>query len=341
MRTLISRLIIIAVIVGVCLFLLQRAGQFSQTISAIAQAQFLLLIPALIATVAYIAVQARILHTSFKLTGTKIPYREALRLWLGSHFVNAMVPSGFFSGMAYLVLKGKTWQKRKSALVIGVVLSVFAAYIAILIVFFGGALVHVVNPQQNRAVTIAAQTLAIIVGLLIIFSILLVEYFPLLIALARRFRRFIGKILSLDRDRFDVVNPVEQVNSILTTLHKNWFTIIEPIGDGLITHVLGMGILLSAFWSLGFAISPIAVVTGYVVGALLTIVSITPDGLGFVEVATPLVFVGMGVPLPIATAAVLIWRIFTFWLILGLGGIAFRSVEKVSADTAKPAVPAE
>jgi len=328
MRKILSRILVIAVVIGVSLFVLQKAGQFGETLLALRDANAWMLIPAIILTVAYIAIQSRVLHASLHLTGTKIPYRHAVRLWLGSHFVNAMVPSGFFSGMTYLLLKGKKWQPHKISLVIGIIVSIFAAYIAILSLFFGGAFLHVLNPDQSVAIKIAAETLAVVVGLLVVASLLLVEHFSALLSFVRRAHRFIRKVFSRKSKVLDIENPFEQVNSVLTTLHKRWVDLLEPIGDALLTHAIGLGILLSAFWSLGYPVPPSTLLTGYVVGVLLSIVSITPDGLGFVEVAVPLVFVSFGVPVPIATAATLIWRICTFWAVLGFGGVAFRSLEK-------------
>ena len=113
MRKIISRVLVVAVVIGISLFILQKAGQFGETLIALRSAHLWMLIPAVILTVAYIAIQSRVLHASWQITGTKIPYRYAVRLWLGSHFVNAMVPSGFFSGMTYLLLKGKKWQPHK------------------------------------------------------------------------------------------------------------------------------------------------------------------------------------------------------------------------------------
>lgn len=328
MRKILSRLIVIAVVIGVSLFILQKAGEFGETLLALSAANLWMLIPAIILTVAYIAIHSRVLHASLLLTGTKIPYRHAVQLWLGSHFVNAMVPSGFFSGMTYLLLKGKKWQPQKISLVIGVVVSIFAAYIAILSLFFGGAFLHILNPDQSVAVKIAAQTLALVVGLLVVASLVMVEHFSALLSFVQKAHRFIRKLSSRKTRGLDIENPFEQVNSILTSLHKRWVDLLEPIGDALLTHAIGLGILLSAFWSLGYPVPPSTLLTGYVVGVLLSIVSITPDGLGFVEVAVPLVFVSFGVPIPIATAATLIWRVCTFWAVLGFGGVAFRSLEK-------------
>ena len=185
---------------------------------------------------------------------------------------------------------------------------------------------HIINPNQTTAVKIAAETLAIAVGLLVVLSFVMVEHFTVLLSFVRTVHRYFRRLSSRTSQAVDIENPFEQINSILTTLHKRWIDLLEPIGDALLTHAIGLGILLSAFWSLGYAVPPSTLLTGYVVGVLLSIVSITPDGLGFVEVAVPLVFVSFGVPVPIATAAVLIWRICTFWTVLSFGGVAFRSL---------------
>jgi glycosyltransferase 2 family protein len=86
-------------------------------------------------------------------------------------------------------------------------------------------------------------------------------------------------------------------------------------------QLLMLALLFLAFRT---PVSPGVLVAGYAVGTLLTIIAITPAGLGPVEGVMILTYSSLGVQAETATLVTLVYRGFTFWLPLTAGFLAMR-----------------
>lgn len=327
-RKVLSKVIVVLVVLFAGSFLLSKLGNIKDTLNALLGANFIIILPIFALMIIYIALHARILFSSLKLTGVNINYRQVARLYLAQYFVDTMIPSGFFSGMAYLLLKVKKHSDNKVGVTMGVMLSIFIAYITILFLFIAGALLHISNPEINPIVKLSAQILAVVVGMITVISIIFARQLPLLVRFLYRLRRGINSMLPEDKEAFDFVGPVKRAGAVVTRVGNKWTAILEPVVDNLLLHAVGLAMLWLSFQSLGYNVGPQVLVTGYLVGVILTIVSITPGGIGFVEVIMPITLNSFNIPLPVATAVTVIWRLFTVWLVLIAGGISFRAIEK-------------
>ncbi len=85
-----------------------------------------------------------------------------------------------------------------------------------------------------------------------------------------------------------------------------------------------LGACFAAFPGAGHPVTLAMLITGYALGTLFLVVSITPQGLGVVEGVMTAVFVSLGVPLERAAIVVLAYRGLSFWLPLCVGFIALR-----------------
>lgn len=327
-RKIASKVIVILVIFFAGSFLLSKIGNVKDVISVLLSANLIIVMPLFGLAIIMISLQARILYASLRLTGARISFRQISRLWLAQYFVNTMLPSGFFSGLAYLLLKTGKLNGNKTNITLGVILSVFIAYITALFVFIGGSFLHLSNPDINPVVKVAAQILAVTVGLILIISIIFIKRLPPFIRFLYRVRRKIGSYLPEDIEVFDFIEPIKRAGEVVSNVGRKWILIVDPIIDSLSLHSVGMIMLWLSFGALNYTASFPVIVAGYMVGMILSIVSITPAGIGFVEVIMPIALNALDVPLSVATAATIIWRLFTVWLILGAGGVAFRAIEK-------------
>jgi uncharacterized protein (TIRG00374 family) len=81
--------------------------------------------------------------------------------------------------------------------------------------------------------------------------------------------------------------------------------------------------LLRAFPDDGAAISPVTLVVVFTIGVLFSVVAVTPQGLGVVEVTLLGAFTMFGLPMGRAAVVVLAYRGFSFWtpLLVGLGAL--------------------
>ena len=90
------------------------------------------------------------------------------------------------------------------------------------------------------------------------------------------------------------------------------------------SYALALAVSAKAF---GVDVSFIDVFAVYLGGTAVAAASPTPGNVGAVEVALSAGLVAVGVPSGAAVAAVLIYRLLTFWLPLVPGFIAFRYLQ--------------
>jgi uncharacterized protein (TIRG00374 family) len=81
--------------------------------------------------------------------------------------------------------------------------------------------------------------------------------------------------------------------------------------------------LLCCLAAVGARAHPSLVLLAYVAGALLSMIPITPGGLGFVEAGLTGMLALAGVGGEQAVVATLAYRLLSFWLPLPAGGIAY------------------
>ena len=89
--------------------------------------------------------------------------------------------------------------------------------------------------------------------------------------------------------------------------------------------------LLAALTAFGVHVTTATVVTAYVVVALVSLVPVTPGGLGLVEGGLFALLLVRGVPAASLMAGVLTYRLVSYWLVVLMGGVALVSERVVSA----------
>jgi uncharacterized protein (TIRG00374 family) len=103
-----------------------------------------------------------------------------------------------------------------------------------------------------------------------------------------------------------------------TIVHQRWRQLtLGALGYSVLQALL-LGLCLHAF---GTRLSPVDVFAGFAVGSLLTLVPITPGGLGVSETGMAALLIALGGDPAATTAAVLLFRTFTFLLEIPAGAV--------------------
>ena len=95
---------------------------------------------------------------------------------------------------------------------------------------------------------------------------------------------------------------------------------MPAVMHSLLVEVLGIAELWCVLGALGVRSSLTVPLIAYAVSVLFTIVGFLPGGIGFVEVGLGTILVSSGLARTSAVAAVVLYRVFEFWLPL-LGGL--------------------
>jgi uncharacterized protein (TIRG00374 family) len=84
--------------------------------------------------------------------------------------------------------------------------------------------------------------------------------------------------------------------------------------------------LLAILHGLGVEISPLGTLAAYGLALIVSTYTLLPAGGGTVEAALTVGLTIQGVPLEAALGATVIFRLFTFWLLLPLGALGYRAI---------------
>jgi putative heme transporter len=113
----------------------------------------------------------------------------------------------------------------------------------------------------------------------------------------------------------------------------------------LLNWLADMGVLAASIVAVGAAVPWRGLLFAYGVGTAAGSVGVIPGGIGLVEAALAVSLMGAGVRHPLALAAVLLYRLISFWMVISMGWVTYlvgaraRSAESVGTAKRRPAVP--
>jgi uncharacterized protein (TIRG00374 family) len=89
--------------------------------------------------------------------------------------------------------------------------------------------------------------------------------------------------------------------------------------------------LLAILHGLGVTIPPLAALAAYGLALIVSTYTLLPAGGGTVEAAMTVALTVQGVPLEAALGATVLFRLFSFWLLLPIGALSYRTLMRYSA----------
>jgi len=267
----------------------------------------------------------------YKLMGLHDDLPHLALLATAVNFINIVAPSAGVGGVAALVDDARRRGHSHGRVIAAAALYVFLDYISFMAVLALGLFVLFRRNTLNTAEVVPA--------LIMLASTGFAGW--LLYTGARSPSALGGTLAKIGRGINRVFHPLlrreylheerayifaAEISDGLSTLRDEYPGLVLPLFYLSLNRVLQILILMAAFLSFSVVFNAGTLIGGYAVGYLVTIVSPTPSGVGFVEGTYPVVLASLGVPLSQAIIVTLTFRAVTFWLPLGLGAITFRFI---------------
>ena len=117
-----------------------------------------------------------------------------------------------------------------------------------------------------------------------------------------------------------------EIAESLSSLPKRWQSLIYPLLWSIANKTLMTVILVASFLSFAVPFSAGTIIGGFSISYLFLVVSPTPSGIGVVEGIMALALNSLNVEWSQAVVITLAYRAITFWVPLGVGALAFRSL---------------
>lgn len=338
--------IVIILLVGISIWILiPKIIGLRATLELLKQIKYWAFILAIIAEGFFYIGSAIITRTVLQMTNDRLKYWDVLKISLMDSFSVQFLPLGSFGEAAidYYFFRAKNI--RTSHIVLMFVARTIIVWLVFAIIYLVGVAFSPINPDFNTAK----------------ISIIWIIYFAAfgflfyLIYLYSRKERLLSKTMS----------AIKLVNRFARLFHLNQIDLIKvpALVDKVYeaTAILGqrrnlqISALLGAlsFWFgdifclyfsfLAFGFHPhfAIVIFAYAITRILSTISFIPGGIGISEASMSLIFIGFGVPAPTALAAVLIFRLLSFWLPIPIGLSAFLSLQREYSKMRLNAVASE
>lgn len=240
-------------------------------------------------------------------TTVQLAGRGTVVMQVASSFVNRFVPGGVGGAVLNVRYLERAGARRSEAVTANALNSAaglvvhFVLFLG-LVPFFGG-LQRDVDPPDD-----AVAYIVIMIGLVAAGGAAWIRWIP---------QHWKGHLRVMQRAASDVLRDPRRLSLLL-------------LGSAGVTLAHGAG-LWCALRSVGAHTTPTDVMVIYLVAAAAASISPTPGGLGAIEVALVTGLTRAGTPTTAAAAAVLLYRLVTYWLPVLPGFVAFRRLRRIGA----------
>lgn len=275
----------------------------------------------------------QILYSSFKI-------RESVRycvfLILGMNFANTILPSIGFSGVTLFVTEAKAKNIKISTALSVSILYFFYYFTSFSIILFF-SLIALFYTTGITLYQIIAVLLFIIV-LIIIGSFLYnvshskqrsLKIMTILVAFANTPYKWLKQKSIIKKSH--LVDLAHGMYQKLVYFREIRGSLTTPVLYGLSIHLINILMLGYLFLAFNQSVSIIAVVVGFSMAVLFSLISITPSGVGFVEGAMILSFKSFNIDYEVAIIITLVYRGMQFWLPFLLGIYTARKIHLSSS----------
>jgi len=288
--------------------------------------------------------QAVLYRSIYHLLGLPARILGLFPIVLASNFVNFVTPSASLGAVALFLddarQRGLDPGKVALACVIRLVLN---------LVWFGMLLTLTLTVLAVRmelmVVHLVAASLLLVAAAVLVSMLVMAAVRPDLVALVlARVGALVDRLgdALLGRDLFAEDRARRfgtQFGQAASALWTGRLRLPRPWLHVMLFDVLQVGVLyamVQAFPGDGAAMSPLTLVVVFTLGVLFSVVAVTPQGLGVVELTLLGAFTMVGLPMGRAAIVVLAYRGFSFWtpLLVGLG--ALRWVRGLGRPTIQP-----
>ncbi|WP_027355747.1 lysylphosphatidylglycerol synthase transmembrane domain-containing protein [Desulfofundulus thermocisternus] len=271
--------------------------------------------------------QSALYHAAYRMARLPAGFGRLLELVISAAFVSAVVPGGTISGTGLMVYDAvRRGQDAARAVLASVIFYIFD-YLAFLVILLLALFYLFSRGNLQFYELAAAAVLAGGIGTLLLLLLLLTCRPVLLANLAGRLARTAGRLsrkveehaLHWEEKAGEITG---RLSDALQAMIKNRPALLRAAIHALLVEGIGLMQLQALFLAFGGSPGAGRLITGYAVGVLFMIVSVTPQGAGLMEGAMTAAYTSTGIPLEQAVLVTFTYRVLSLWLPT-IGGFIF------------------
>ncbi len=325
-------IIILVLFLGAALVYLSF-GEIETILQTLKKGEFRFIFLALLIECAWFLVSGLTYLSLYHILGLNGSFHKLALMSASANFINTVAPSVGMGGMAVFISDATRTNQSPGKATVASMLYIFLDYIAFLVVLTLGLIVLFRrNDLHPTEIATSAIMFAIAAGL------------GFLLYLGSRSAKALGNALAwMARLVNRVVRPflhreylsearahtfANEMATDLRSLPERYRSLVKPMLFAFANKALLMGVLTASFLAFQVPFTAGTIIGGFAISYLFLIVSPTPSGIGIVEGVMPLALSSLRVEWSQAVIVTLAYRGITFWFPLGVGALAFRSLNK-------------
>ncbi|MGI8491846.1 MAG: lysylphosphatidylglycerol synthase transmembrane domain-containing protein [Acidimicrobiales bacterium] len=264
---------------------------------------------------AFASLQRRLLRAG----GVDIPKRSILGITLAGNAIQNSLPAGVVLAAAYAFRQFRRF-RADEVLAGWVIVAMTAASVITLTVMAAAGLGLAASTGS------ALDLVGVILGVLVVVALLVVAWtererlIPRAAGVLRLAQRYLHRPAG---DPETIVGSALRRLAVVTPGRRDW---AWAMSMGVANWVLDLTCLVSAFLAVGVGVPWRGLLLAYGAAQLATTLPITPGGLGVVEGSLTVALVAFGGAQASTVAAVLLYRLFNFWIMLPIGWGAWATL---------------
>lgn len=192
-------------------------------------------------------------------------------------------------------------------------------------------------PVPNGLLPVVIAAVALFIGLFVAGSLAAAFDWPLRL-LTWIFNTTLGRLGHLLRREWclEADDALDERDRLIGAIRPRWYRALAAASANWLFDYLA---LVAALFAVGARPRLSLVLVAYGAAAVLTMIPITPGGLGFVEAGLTATLTAAGVSAGNALVATLAYRLASFWLPIPLGGAAYVVHRKLFGESPRAEVP--
>ena len=323
-------LVLLVFFLGV-VFIIFSFSELEHTIATLQRGNLWYILLALIIQIGWFFLVGITYRSLYRLLGMSESILSLTRVAAAATFVNVVMPTAGVGGIAIFVNSAKKDGHPTGKVTLAAALFVLFDYAAFLAVLALGWIVLIRRNDLNAG-EITASLLLLAIALILAFTLYLgsrsAEAMGKFLArLAHLVNAILKPVIRRDYLREERAHEfAHEMADGLSSLPNRPRGLLKPLFLAFLNKGLLITVLLCAFLAFQVPFSGGTIIGGYAIGYLFMIVSPTPAGIGVVEGALPLALKSLRVVWSQAVVITIVYRAMTFWVPLGFGAWAFRSL---------------
>ena len=264
--------------------------------------------------------------------GYKIKFWDRFRIGSIAAFAIHFFPVGTLGQGAFDFYFLRKQKVETGSILLMLILRIIFTYAAFLLIFLYGLILVPTAPQMKISPRIISFTLAFIIVGGVSYMFYLYKNKDKFRKIWNRFLRFFDSFFSKIRGKKvserQESEVFEDIYAGIGLFGKKKRSSIFALMAGLMYWLGDLTCFYFVFLSFGYHIHIGVLIFGYCIASLLGMISFIPGGLGVTEGAMGLLYSALGVPASLALMSVLVFRFFSFWILIPFGLYSFISLNK-------------